>query len=281
MNNFTQRLLLFIIGLPALLFIIIFFDRYQHAGWFVLVTIVTFFSTYESLGLFIPEYKERRRHLIPLFSALLPLSVYLEQIFFPEFLLAMPVLVAGALAILSMELLLWQPETAAAYTPRISGGIAALLYPGLLMAYAMSFIKFEYTVPAILLFLLLNFSNDTFAYIFGKLFGKFSKKVVPVSPKKTRIGFLGGFIGALLIGWAVRLIYPSLFNAGVLPLSLFFLLIALCADIGDLIESAFKRAASKKDSGTIMPGRGGWLDSIDSLLFSAPFFYYIGTILLN
>ncbi|MFW6344643.1 MAG: phosphatidate cytidylyltransferase, partial [Sediminispirochaetaceae bacterium] len=97
----------------------------------------------------------------------------------------------------------------------------------------------------------------------------------------TVTGFVGGFTGALLFGSVFVIYNPEMCAASWPARLLFFLFIAAIADAGDLLESALKRGAEKKDSGKVVPGRGGMLDSIDSLLFSAPFFYYIGIILFN
>jgi len=107
--------------------------------------------------------------------------------------------------------------------------------------------------------------NDTMAYIVGSMIGKtpFSK----ISPKKTWEGTIGGALLCIvvisLIAWFSKL----------LPVKDAAIIAALCAifgTIGDLFESKLKRMANVKDSGTIMPGHGGFLDRFDSLLFAAP-----------
>src|SRR6056297_924710 len=281
MNNFRQRLLLFIIGLPLLLAIVILFDRFMHAGWAAMVIVVTFLSARETVQLFTPLVPKSYFWILPILSAGLPLVVYVELLLDLSFSLLIPLLIVSISVILVSELFRWKSDHPQVFTQNSVGLISAVIYPGFFLVFTIRFIEFEYPLAAIILFLLVNFSNDTFAYIFGKLFGKNSPHVVPVSPRKTRIGFLGGFLGSLLTGSVSYLIAPHIFNAPLLLLLPFFLIIGFCADIGDLIESAYKRGAAKKDSGSLMPGRGGLLDSIDSLLFSAPFFYYIGTILLK
>lgn len=114
--------------------------------------------------------------------------------------------------------------------------------------------------------------NDTFAYICGRLFGK-HKLYEKISPKKT----IEGFVGGLLFTQIAALV---LFKTTNMPFSLFFwLTIALTAStigtIGDLVESKYKRQAEVKDSGAIMPGHGGILDRLDSILFAAPFLFLI------
>ncbi|SRR6056297_93237 len=281
MSNFVQRLILFVIGLPLLLGIIIFFDQYAHSGWAVVVVTVTFLATRETLQLFTLDIPKLYRGVIPTLTALLPLSTYISFILPLSIPLMHLILIISISFILIFELFRRRNELPQHYTQNTTSLFGALIYPGLFMVFTIRFLEFENPLAAILLFLLLNFSNDTFAYVFGKLFGKGSPHIVAVSPKKTRIGFLGGFAGSIITGSVFYLIVPEIFLAHFLVLVPFFFIIGLCADIGDLVESAYKRAAAKKDSGSLMPGRGGLLDSIDSLLFSAPFFYYIGTILLK
>lgn len=112
--------------------------------------------------------------------------------------------------------------------------------------------------------------TDTFAYIFGSLFGK--HKLSPkISPNKTIEGSLGGIFGSTLltIGFAK---YFALFPLWKLILLAIFG--GILAQIGDLAASKIKRITGIKDFGFIMPGHGGILDRFDSVLFTAPFVYY-------
>lgn len=118
-----------------------------------------------------------------------------------------------------------------------------------------------------------TWASDTFAYFIGSRWGR--RKLCPeISPGKTVEGALGGLGGTLLVvGWlgssfAGLQLEQALLLGG---------LIGVAAPIGDLVESRLKRYAGVKDSGTILPGHGGMLDRIDSLLFVLPVVYfYIG-----
>ncbi len=111
--------------------------------------------------------------------------------------------------------------------------------------------------------------NDTFAYIVGKTLGR--HKLYPaVSPKKTIEGTLGGFIFALVAAYVMGL-YDSFLNTP--QWMILAAVIVIAGSLGDLVESKLKRAAGVKDSGAILPGHGGMLDRLDSLVFAAPFAY--------
>ncbi|EAR12406.1 phosphatidate cytidylyltransferase [Polaribacter irgensii 23-P] len=136
----------------------------------------------------------------------------------------------------------------------------------------------NYTPFLMISVLILIWVNDSFAFLVGKNFGK-TKLFVSVSPKKTVEGFIGGFFFTLI---AAYLISISLFSSDFSVLHWFAVasIISVIGTIGDLIESKLKRQAKIKDSGTIMPGHGGILDRLDSLLFAAPFVYlYINFII--
>jgi len=111
--------------------------------------------------------------------------------------------------------------------------------------------------------------NDSFAYIVGKTFGR-TKLYAAVSPKKTIEGTLGGFVFALGAAYIMGK-YESIIN----PTQWMILaaVIVISGSLGDLVESKFKRSAGVKDSGAILPGHGGMLDRLDSLIFAAPFAY--------
>ncbi|KPL04267.1 MAG: hypothetical protein AMJ90_01400 [candidate division Zixibacteria bacterium SM23_73_2] len=112
---------------------------------------------------------------------------------------------------------------------------------------------------------------DTLAYFVGLSFGK--HKLLPrVSPKKSLEGAFGGMLGAVLGG--VLSFYLILNFVPFFHLLIMSLIIAVFGQIGDLVESSFKRGAKIKESSFILPGHGGILDRFDSLLFVSPLVYY-------
>ncbi|OFZ19668.1 MAG: hypothetical protein A2X94_16550 [Bdellovibrionales bacterium GWB1_55_8] len=121
------------------------------------------------------------------------------------------------------------------------------------------------------LFFLIVWLNDTAAYFVGKKYGR--RKLYPtVSPQKTVEGALGGLVGGLL----VSLVFGALFLRGnwsaivIAPL-----IVGPAAQAGDLVESLFKRAFEVKDSGSILPGHGGFLDRFDGVVFALPVMYAV------
>jgi phosphatidate cytidylyltransferase len=128
--------------------------------------------------------------------------------------------------------------------------------------------------------LLLTWASDTFAYFSGRAWG--TRKLIPrVSAGKTVQGSLGALAGSLLVALAYREVLGMFdgYRMSMLEAALFGLLMSVAAQVGDLVESLFKRDAGVKDSGTLLPGHGGALDRLDSLLFTLPaaylFFRYL------
>ncbi len=115
------------------------------------------------------------------------------------------------------------------------------------------------------------FSNDTGAFYGGKFFGK--NALSPnISPNKTIEGSVGGIITSLIVGFIFSVIFFKDFSLSFLMIPASFML-AIAGQIGDLFESAMKRASNIKDSGSILPGHGGMLDRIDGLLLAIPVLY--------
>ena len=127
----------------------------------------------------------------------------------------------------------------------------------------------DYNPQIILGIFLLIWTNDSFAYLIGKNFGK-QKLFASISPKKTIEGFLGGVFFSAIVSYFIALLAPSLSFSNWLIISV---LVSVFGTLGDLVESKYKRKASVKDSGKIMPGHGGMLDRLDSAIFAAPFIY--------
>ena len=112
--------------------------------------------------------------------------------------------------------------------------------------------------------------SDTLAMFVGKAFGK--RKLAPtVSPNKTIAGFVGGMSGGIIV--AIILGFWRLADIELPMLLIIGILISLVGQLGDLVESCWKRAVGIKDSSAIIPGHGGVLDRFDSLLFAAPVLY--------
>jgi phosphatidate cytidylyltransferase len=133
----------------------------------------------------------------------------------------------------------------------------------------------NYNPKVIISILGIIWMNDTFAYLVGISIGK-NKLFEKISPKKTIEGFVGGIFFSMITGilLATYYLYQSIIQWIILAL-----IIGVFGTLGDLIESKFKRNAGVKDSGTIMPGHGGFLDRLDSIIFVAPFIYLFYQIL--
>jgi len=153
------------------------------------------------------------------------------------------------------------------------GAAATTILGVLYVAFALSWlVPLRFSEPLrgqklIFLLFLVIWADDICAFFVGRLFGR--HPLAPrISPKKTVEGAIAGLGGSLLVAWAfAHWIWPA---ADLKVVILLAGLIAIAGQVGDLVESALKRGADLKDSGAILPGHGGLLDRIDSLLFGAP-----------
>jgi len=140
----------------------------------------------------------------------------------------------------------------------------------------------DYNPKIIIGLFILIWTNDTFAFLVGKSIGK-TKLYESISPKKTIEGFLGGIVFAVFAGYLISKLYikpnPNFSDKSILIWTMIALIVGVFGTIGDLIESKFKRIAEVKDSGKIMPGHGGILDRLDSVIFVAPIVYLFYQIL--
>lgn len=135
-----------------------------------------------------------------------------------------------------------------------------------------------YNPKIILGIFVLIWTNDTFAYIVGKSIGK-HKLCERISPKKTIEGFVGGALFAVLAAYLISKYYIEGSRTNLYIWVIFALIVGIFGTIGDLVESKFKRIANVKDSGKIMPGHGGILDRLDSVIFVSPFIFLFYQIL--
>jgi phosphatidate cytidylyltransferase len=149
--------------------------------------------------------------------------------------------------------------------------LTGMLYIGLTLSYLVGVRLLPQGELLLFFLLLVTWAADTAAYYVGTLCGR--RALAPrISPKKTVEGLIGGLLGATIVAYAAHWLFlPEFSNLDALVLAIFLTLAGLW---GDLVESAIKRSVGVKDSGALLPGHGGMLDRLDSLLFTAPAFYY-------
>jgi len=185
----------------------------------------------------------------------------------------------GVLGLIFVASLSWQlTRTAKSGQPFVDWALtlAGGLYVGWLSAHFVMLRGLPEGMAWMLLALAATWSCDSFAYLIGRVWGKRSF-FASVSPHKTWEGALAGWAGATLVvlagGLALGLSVPQALALGIAA--------SLAAICGDLVESMIKRQMGVKDSGGLVPGHGGILDRVDSLLFAVVIVYYYVTLVLG
>ena len=278
MSQLTQRLLLFFLGIPLLIGIIMLLPMYNHLAWNIVMVLGSIAGASELYKMLNRKFDLTVRRF-PLAGAYLPVAAYLEISGFVANGFTGLMLIIIISIVMTREVFLNDKIDIDKVITRLMASIMILLYPGLFMVYTIKVSIFPEASYLILLFLVLIFTNDSMAFVAGSLFGRKSTKLFLVSPNKSIVGFISGILFTIAAGLVFRILFPI--SISFWQMILLSTASALSANAGDLIESAIKRSADVKDAGSIMPGRGGILDSIDSILFSAPIYYYILTIILT
>ncbi len=199
------------------------------------------------------------------------LDLILTLILFAAFWLLLPELLLLSVAYLPLRMILavidksGNPARTMAYS---LFSIAYAVVPFILLLLTYQFSNPNCAMEVILVTFILLWLNDTGAYLFGMNFGR-TKLCERLSPKKTWEGFWGGFALSIVGG----ILFGLLFNATgatLLMWGVYAALISVVGTFGDLFESLIKRTVGVKDSGNLIPGHGGILDRVDSLLAVAP-----------
>lgn len=273
MNKLTQRLLTFFIGIPIVLGIV-FIDYWNHLPINALACIVSAFAADELYRMFQKKTPLLNRKLLIILSCVMPLTEYLIMTFSRfsteteysawTFLIAAMILMgAEAFGHKSFE----------DSNKRLPASVFIVFYCGFLLTFITRITLFKKSTIFLGLFLFTVFMNDSLAWLFGVLLGKNNRNIFAASPNKSIAGFIGGIFGAIASCILAKYIWPELFKGPLYYSVILGFLTSIAAITGDLIESVFKRSSDIKDSGNVIPGRGGILDCIDSIVFSAPIFY--------
>jgi phosphatidate cytidylyltransferase len=247
----APSLILFILYAPPWLFLLF-------------ILFLTWLGLREFYALSLPGISQTQRALGVLLGMLFPLSLYSRD----------PRCFIATLAFIMLFLFiqtLFRPEEFPVRIEQLSRHLLGLLYVPLFLAHFILMHRLTYGRFWVLFALVAVYFGDTTAFYIGRTWGR--RKLAPqISPGKTWEGGLGA-VGGSLAGALIfkYLFFPQLPTVHALVLGIG---IGLIGQLGDLFESLIKRSAKVKDSGMLIPGHGGLLDRVDSVLFVAPFVYY-------
>lgn len=264
-----KRILTAVLGLPAVVLIFIFCDKYIIDTMLMIIAII---CMYEYFGVI-----EKVSHPIKWIGYVSTIIIGISSLVSLDVL--MKILVFGVpiiMLILFLKVIITEMKTTfkdVAYT------LLGIFYVVLFVLFLALIRGLENGKILIGYALVIAWSTDIFAYLIGKNFGK--HKFSKISPKKSVEGCIAGVIGAI----TMAILYTLLINSALsMNYSYVFIAIAssilsILSQIGDFVASSIKRFADVKDYGNLLPGHGGMLDRIDSLIFLAPFAYMFFTMI--
>ena len=282
MKKIIQRLIVFVVGLPVLLSIVIFFPQCNHLLMNLAVIVFTILGAVEFRNILANKGLVISLSEAIVLGAISPAAWTLVVSFGVSSLIVPGAFALGAIWLLVSKVFSSE-KYIDLYISRSTAGFALMIYPGLFMAWIVQMAVLPHSSMLILLYLLLVLLNDSAAWLAGILFGKGNRGIVKASPNKSIAGFISGLAISVITGILAPLLLPGVFVSTLMPSLLAGALLGLgtgsAAILGDLSESALKRSAGLKDSGSLILGRGGALDSLDSLALAAPVFYIIYQVL--
>ena len=280
-KNTIQRLLVFFLGIPIFIAIVVFASFGRNLLLLAVVLVVQSLCVREAVSLFAAKGIAVSRSFLTALSLGASVVAYGSPALSPlipsapspmECLLAATAI--GSLAAIA-PFAFAKADAFPLLLARISASLFVFFYCGALGAFLVYITScFGQYVAPVLTFSLMTFGNDSLAWLVGMTLGR-KRGIVAVSPGKSLAGFIGGFAGSIAAGAISFFLFPEAGYGSILGALALGLAISFSTILGDLVESALKRSASVKDSSAIVPGRGGILDSFDSLLFSAPVFVIV------
>ncbi len=275
MKKMIERLILFAVGLPAIIASVLFLPYFNYLVLHLELLLFTGFAIYEMRNLLARKLPVHSLVISLITGMMIPLASFSYAVFDLPFRLITFSIAITAVLILFIEFILSFTGKFDKSLERIASSFLLVIYPGYLAMYLSIMTVWENAGIILSVFFLMVFGCDSLAWFFGMLLGKKNRGFVKASPNKSIMGFIGGYAGTIAVGIGARIIFPELFSGSFIKVIVLAVLTATAAIVGDIIESVLKRSADVKDSGTLIPGRGGVLDSIDSLLLAAPVYYIL------
>lgn len=272
MNKVIVRLLLFVLVLPALLAVGM-WNWAHHLPLALVAVVVSALGAGETAALLRAKGFKLNPYLPYAVGTLFPVVAYLENTRILTSELSLVIVALVMVAILIRQIFANTEENLAPVLQQVTGIVFTLVYPGFFLYFILKINSLPESWLLTPIFFLATIGNDAWAWMWGSLLGKNSPKPFLVSPSKSLAGFAGGIVATFIVLVSVFFLFPGLLGTRLDMVLILAVFISLLTIAGDLFESSLKRSAQVKDSGDLIPGRGGILDSIDSLLFSAPVFY--------
>jgi phosphatidate cytidylyltransferase len=257
-----QRIITALIALPLLILCILYFSQGLFSG---LLFIVCALALHEFYRMSLPVSRRLESSLSVVAGVLC--GVGLAYAVSPPALLLSIVLPCLFLALVY----LFRFQDMQSVSRDLAVSLLGLFYVPLLLSHAVLLRALPAGRDWIFLVLFVVMASDTLAYFSGMKFGK-HRLYASVSPKKTIEGSLGGLLGGVLGALICKLWFFA--ELGSVDILLIGVGVGAFSQLGDLVESLLKRSFGVKDSGTLIPGHGGILDRLDSLLFAFPVTYY-------
>jgi phosphatidate cytidylyltransferase len=278
-RSFGVRVATVSVALPLLGVLLFLLPGWTHLGFNALVAAVAVVGSLEVVGLLAARRIPVSRYLAPVLAGTLPIAAWLQAAGIAPAGIELHLLWTTAVVgvVLVRAIIFKRAATLRALLAYAGASLLAVLYP----AFFLSFITRMSGLPepslTVAFFLCVIFGDDMLAYFVGSLLGRSSRLALPISPNKSAVGFAGGVAGAVIVALLFHVLAAGFPGRGLGPDVAIAAGIGIVGIVGDLVESGLKRSAGVKDSGIIIPGRGGILDSIDSLLLAAPL--YVGLLL--
>jgi phosphatidate cytidylyltransferase len=270
MNKVFKRLLTFFIGIPLVL-LLVFFNFGNHLFLNIIISIFSLLAANEFYNMLSTKSELYPKVLILIETVSLPILSYLFIVLRISQNVTSWVFTFEVIILMAIECF-FAKDFKNSIT-KIAMSSLIIFYCGFMITFITRLTVLDNAVYFVALYFLLVFICDSAAWFFGILFGKNNRGFIAASPNKSIIGFLGGIVAAIASGILFKYFFPQILEGNYWKIFIVSVITAFGAITGDLIESVFKRFSDVKDSGNIIPGRGGVLDSIDSLLIAAPIFY--------
>ena len=278
-KSFGTRIAMVSVALPLLGVVIFLLPWQRHLVLTLLVAAVSVVGSLEVVGLLSARGIPVARRLAPALAGTLPIAAWVQAAgYLPGVELHLLWTAAAAGVLLVAAILFLKKAALRPLLASVGASLLALLYPGFFLSFVSRMTGLTQPGLTVAFFLCVIFGDDMLAYFVGSLWGASSCLHLPVSPNKSAVGFVGGVAGAVIVTLLFHWLAGGFPNRGLGPDIAIAAGVGIVGIVGDLVESGLKRSAGVKDSGVIIPGRGGILDSVDSLLLAAPLFYLLLTV---